>query len=130
MTDEDTNWDKMEDEYREQTERTDRAHESGETFADVVAEQYRRLEDGDLNATVSAYDQHTAALLAALDESDELDRVVKTLKDELGQDMSGKATKSQLLAAATQYAIANVDEELLNQANSGYKNLQKGPYES
>jgi predicted lipase len=124
----DVDWDEIESEHREQTERTDRAHETGETFADVVAEQYRRFEEGDLNATVSAYDKHTAALLAALDESGELDRVVDTLQDELGQNTSGDATKSQLLVAATRYAVGNIDEDLLEEAREGYQEMQDTPF--
>jgi hypothetical protein len=126
--DEDIDWSEVEDEHREQTERTDRAHESGHTFADIVAEQYRRLDDGDLNATVSAYDQHTAALLAALDESGELERVVETLQDELDEDTSGKATKSQLLVAATRYAVGSIDGDLLDEAREGYQEMQDTPF--
>jgi len=129
MTDNnDVDWDEVESEHREQTERTDRAHESGQTFADVVADQYRRLEDGDLNSTVSAYDQHTAVLLAALDETDELDRVVETLQDELGQDTSGDPTKSQLIVAAIRFAVGSVDDELLAEAREGYQEMQETPF--
>lgn len=122
--DDDVDWDDIESEHREETERTDRAHDSRETFADTVADQYRRLEDGDLNPTVSAYDKHTAALLEALDESGELDGVVAALQDELGMSTSGEATKSQLLIAAPRFAIASVEEDLLDDAREGYKEMQ------
>lgn len=125
---EEVDWDEVEDKHRDETERTDRAHETGSSFAEIVAEQYRRLDDGDVNPTVSAYDKHTAVLLAALEESGDLARVVDELQEDIEMDASGDATKSQLLVAAVRYAISDVDEELLEEARDGYAATNSNPF--
>jgi len=124
----DIDWDEMEDKHRDQTERTDRARKSSASFAETVTEMYRRQDAGDLNATVSAYDKHTAVLLAALEEADELERVVDELQADIAMDASGDATKSQLLVAAVRYAIGHVDEDLLEEAREGYAAVNDTPF--
>jgi len=121
-------WDELEDEHRDETERTDRAHEVGDSFAETVTAMYQQMDAGDLNATVSAYDKHTAVLLAALEESGELERVVETLQEDIAMETSGDATKSQLLVAAVRYTLADVDEQLLEDAREGYAAVTDTPF--
>lgn len=124
----DPDWDALEEEHRPETEHTDRAHEQGETFADVVAKKYGMIDDGELSPTESLYDKHTAAQLAALEETGQLSDLLEKVQAEIEMEGSGQATKSQLLIAALRYTIDDVDPDLLDDARDGYAEAQSEPF--
>lgn len=128
-TDGDIDWNDLEEEHRKETERTDRAHEAGRTFEDVVREQYERLDNPEcgLGPTISAHDRDMAALLAALDEGGELERVLESIR-EAGGLSDSRVSKSQLIVASLKYSIGKVDEGLLEDANAAYVSRQDTPF--
>lgn len=86
----------------------------------AVADAFGRLEDGDLNQNLTTRDERLAALLDALDETDQLEEIVAAASEELAKD-DQDVSKSTVVALLTRIGLETVAPEMLEEAKSGYQ---------
>lgn len=117
------------DELREQTQSGNRISEAKKhqrTFEDHVADALDRVDDGDINRTISLYDTRLAALVAALEADDETrHQVVGDLRAELGDDSPvdlDDVDRSELLGLAIRVGLKTASPGVLDDAKSAYTN--------
>ncbi|WP_306055555.1 hypothetical protein [Natronococcus wangiae] len=108
------------EELREKTERGDRTDEdktsSDQDFVDELVEALDAVDRGDRPKTIAVRDQPIAALLAALDESDErMQDVGQSLEESLGRDPSDEFDRSEIVRLAFRVGLETAAPERMDQ---------------
>lgn len=86
-------------------------------LAEDILEQYRLLEAGEKQETVSVWDQDIAALLFALDAPEEkhqhhLDAIAEALGDELDCPVSAGADRSEVIRLALRVGLQEAPDHI------------------
>lgn len=108
------------EELREKTERGDRNDEdktdSDQDFVDELVEALDAVDRGDRPKTIAVRDQPIAALLAALDESDErMADVGQALEESLGRDTSDEFDWSEIARLAFRVGFESAAPDQMEQ---------------
>jgi hypothetical protein len=96
----------------------DDASVDARSLADVVREKYDALDAGDLHQNLHTRDDDLAALVAALEEQGDLERLAEQMNDDLGRsdDVDSRAA---FVRAAVRRGIAASDPDVMDEAREG-----------
>jgi hypothetical protein len=91
------------------------------TLADEVAAALDHVDDQELNNTIGFRDDHLAALLDALIETDHLSTLVDDAAAQLGKD--AEPTRSDAVGLLIRIGLAEAYPEVIDAARDGYKDF-------
>lgn len=94
-----------------------------QSLEDTVADAFRAIDDGEKNEHVATRDRNLSALFIGLDEADRLEGLGEQVAAELDEDPED--SQAGVLRHLVRYAIADLDEELLEAGADGLAAYEK-----
>ncbi|AEH39485.1 hypothetical protein [Halopiger xanaduensis] len=94
-----------------------------QSLEDAVADAFRAIDDGEKNEHVATRDRNLSALFIGLDEADRLEALGELVAAELDEDPED--SQAGVFRHLVRYAIADLDEELLEAGADGLAAYEK-----
>ena len=111
------------DELRKQTDPGTRAEDTGDEepdLEDVMVDKFKEVDSGEISKTLSVRDERLAALVHALEETGQLDDVVRAIGDQLDRNGEKDGDRSEFLRLALRLALEESESDVLETAQSAY----------
>ena len=113
------------DQSRTDVPANDGSDTSSVELADAIAEEYRRVRDGDASTTLTLRDERVAAIVRGLDEVDQLADLSETVWADVPGEPNGQPeSRSSLLAGLLRAGLQEADESVFETDQTAYQQYQ------